>query len=52
VSVGGVVQGPIRAAARLAIATSGRVVGDVSATSIQIDDGATLQGRCTMARTR
>jgi cytoskeletal protein CcmA (bactofilin family) len=46
--VAGVVTGPVHASGRLCILATGTVRGDVRVKSILVDEGGTLDGRCTM----
>lgn len=48
VRVAGEVDGRVTASARLHIGATGTVTGDISITSLQIDEGGTLQGKCSM----
>jgi cytoskeletal protein CcmA (bactofilin family) len=48
VSVRGSVTGDVTAAARLSLGGSGNVTGDVRASRLQVDDGATVNGAITM----
>jgi len=48
VSVRGSVAGDIVASARLSVAGSGSVKGDVQAARLRVDDGASVNGRITM----
>lgn len=44
----GTVTGDVVAATRLEIRAPGRVIGDVTTPSLVINEGATLEGRCSM----
>jgi cytoskeletal protein CcmA (bactofilin family) len=48
--ISGVVRGNIRASGRVHITASGKVFADVDTPSLLVDDGAFLEGRCTMSR--
>lgn len=49
VMIQGHVEGNIHAARKLQITSKGRVVGNVSSPTLQIDEGAVLEGSITMA---
>ncbi len=48
VVVAGTVTGPVHTTGRLCILSTGTVRGDVEVASILVDEGGTLDGRCTM----
>lgn len=52
VLVGGRVEGSVTTPGRLIIGASGEVVGDVTMRQLYIEEGGTLDGRCTMTAKR
>lgn len=50
VFVSGTVRGTLRASERVEITAAGKVMADVFAPSLTIDDGAHFEGRCSMER--
>ncbi len=48
--ISGVVRGTIRASGRIHITATGKVFADVDTPSLLVDDGAFLEGHCTMSR--
>ena len=50
VFVSGTVRGTIRASRKIQIAPNGKVFAELDTPSLVIEDGATFEGRCAMAR--
>jgi cytoskeletal protein CcmA (bactofilin family) len=48
--VSGTIRGSIRASRRIQIAPSGKVFADLETPSLEIEDGALFEGRCSMVR--
>ena len=48
--VQGTIVGNVRAARGLRLAAGGRVIGDVEAEHLVVDEGAVLEGRCSIGR--
>jgi cytoskeletal protein CcmA (bactofilin family) len=48
--VTGVLRGTVQAAKRLQIAPGGQVYADITTPSLIVEDGAVLEGRCSMTR--
>lgn len=48
--VSGTIRGTIRASRRVQIAPSGKVFADLETPSLEIEDGALFEGRCSMMR--
>lgn len=48
VIVGGVVEGNIKSHKHLTVQTTGKVIGDIEVERLVVEDGAILQGKCTM----
>ncbi len=50
VFVSGTIRGSLRASRRVQIAPSGKVFADIETPSLEIEDGALFEGRCSMVR--
>jgi cytoskeletal protein CcmA (bactofilin family) len=50
VFVSGTIRGNLRASRRVQIAPSGKVFADIETPSLEIEDGALFEGRCSMVR--
>ena len=50
VFISGTIRGNLRASRRVQIAPSGKVFADVETPSLEIEDGAIFEGRCSMVR--
>lgn len=50
--IAGMVNGNIAASGRLEIASSGQILGDIEASTLIIDEGANLQGKCSTKATQ
>ncbi len=50
VVVSGIVRGTIRAARRIHLSATGKLLADIDTPSLVIEDGGFFEGRCTMAR--
>jgi cytoskeletal protein CcmA (bactofilin family) len=50
VFVSGTIRGNLRASRRVQIAPSGKVFADIETPSLEIEDGAIFEGRCSMVR--
>jgi len=48
--VSGTIRGKVRASRRVQIAPSGKVFADLETPSLEIEDGALFEGRCSMMR--
>jgi cytoskeletal protein CcmA (bactofilin family) len=48
--VSGTIRGTVRASRRVQIAPSGKVFADLETPSLEIEDGALFEGRCSMMR--
>jgi cytoskeletal protein CcmA (bactofilin family) len=48
--ISGTVRGTVRAARRVQLAPSGKVFADLETPSLEIEDGALFEGRCSMMR--
>jgi cytoskeletal protein CcmA (bactofilin family) len=48
--VSGTIRGNVRASRRIQIAPSGKVFADLETPSLEIEDGALFEGRCSMVR--
>jgi cytoskeletal protein CcmA (bactofilin family) len=50
VFISGTIRGSLRASRRVQIAPSGKVFADLETPSLEIEDGALFEGRCSMVR--
>jgi cytoskeletal protein CcmA (bactofilin family) len=48
--ISGTIRGTVRASRRVQIAPSGKVFADLETPSLEIEDGALFEGRCSMMR--
>ncbi|KUO48839.1 MAG: hypothetical protein APF76_18345 [Desulfitibacter sp. BRH_c19] len=48
--VAGIIKGNVSVSEKLEIASTGRIEGDISTSSLIIDDGALFQGSCQMTK--
>ncbi len=50
ITIGGIVHGNVTAAEKLVILSTGRVIGNITASRLRIADGVIFEGKCIMIR--